>query len=417
MKILHVVQGYHPAIGGTEHLIKNVSEKLIELFGDQVTVYTTNAYNAFGFNERDQPLMPPGRETINGVRVRRYNVWRIWPKQGAKWQFEAYARGYPFNEYIRALWSGPICPRMFWDLCFTSRGFDVAAASSFPLLHMQYLSIAGRFNRWPVVLHGGLHPEDKWGFDRAMIWQAIRRCDAYIANTTYERDYLVAHGIPGKKITVIGVGVDLPAFLRADGDKVRTRYGWGGDPVVAFIGQHGWHKGIDTLIAAMSIVWREFPAARLLIAGARTPYSATIEGQIAALGKKERERITLVYNFPDEEKPRLFAACDVFAYPSGYESFGTAFVEAWAAGKPVIGCRAGAIPSVIDEGVDGLLVPYKEPRPLAEAILVLLKDEGLRDRLGSRGQAKVQERYTWDIVARKFREVYERALFSRRRKK
>jgi glycosyltransferase involved in cell wall biosynthesis len=90
----------------------------------------------------------------------------------------------------------------------------------------------------------------------------------------------------------------------------------------------------------------------------------------------------------------LLSAYDVFASPSGHESFGITFVEAWACGKPVIGTRVGAIPSVIDEGHDGLLVPYGDPHALANAILALLSDPPRGQEMGEARRQKVLAHYT-----------------------
>ena len=208
---------------------------------------------------------------------------------------------------------------------------------------------------------------------------------------------------------MIGVGVDAEPFVKADGIPFRRRHRLLGHPVVAFIGPQGGQKGIDTLLQAMGLVWSHAPEARLVIAGGRTSFSPRIEELVAGL-EEERDKVVLVHNFREEEKPEIFAACDVFAYPSGYESFGIAFLEAWASGKPVIGCRVGAIPTVVEDGRDGLLVPYQDVDRLAAAILRLLSDEELRARLGQRGREKVLTTYTWDRVAARFREVYQGAM-------
>ncbi len=92
---------------------------------------------------------------------------------------------------------------------------------------------------------------------------------------------------------------------------------------------------------------------------------------------------------------------------SGAESFGLTFVEAWAAGKPVIGCRSGAIPTVIDEWENGLLVPYQDVPQLAAAILELLTDDRICEQMGRRGKEKTLTQYTWDIAVARFRNVYE----------
>jgi glycosyltransferase involved in cell wall biosynthesis len=160
----------------------------------------------------------------------------------------------------------------------------------------------------------------------------------------------------------------------------------------------------------MQTVWQRVPEARLLLAGARRKYANQVEGMIAGMDRQLRERVTFLYDFPDELKPDLFAALDVFAYPSRYESFGIAFLEAWAAGKPVIGCRAGAIPDVISEGMDGLLVTPGDVNELAEAITNLLIDSTKAHIMGASGRTKTLDRYNWPGIARRFRSVYQQAI-------
>ena len=95
---------------------------------------------------------------------------------------------------------------------------------------------------------------------------------------------------------------------------------------------------------------------------------------VGRLAPALRDRVLLRFDFREDDKPRLVSVADVIAYPSQYESYGIAFLEAWAAGKPVIGCRCGAVAEVVHENADGLLVPYADPRALAAAIAALLDD-------------------------------------------
>jgi glycosyltransferase involved in cell wall biosynthesis len=119
--------------------------------------------------------------------------------------------------------------------------------------------------------------------------------------------------------------------------------------------------------------------------------------------------VGLLDNFTEEEKPSIFAACDMLAFPSGNESFGIVFLEAWAAGKPVIGARVGAIPSVVDEGKDGLLIRHQDVAELVTAIRNLVRQPELGRELGACGREKVQRRFTWDAIADQFRAVYIKA--------
>ena len=133
-----------------------------------------------------------------------------------------------------------------------------------------------------------------------------------------------------------------------------------GAPLIGFVGQLGGHKGVDDLVASMRIVWQHEPDAFLLIAGATTPFLATIEKAVRLLPAARRSRVRFLLDFDQRRKRDVLAALDVFASPSGYESFGLTFVEAWAAGLPVVGCRSGAIPTVVEHGRDGLLVGYRD---------------------------------------------------------
>ena len=404
MRVLHVTQGYWPAMGGTELVIQRVSEELVSRFHDQVTVFTTDCYSGEAFFNRRLPRMPVGSEEHNGVRIRRFHVESrlsgiVRRLQGPVWRYRL-----PGNEYLRTLAQGPRIRGLRREIAAFPA--DVIAASSFPLMHMfDALAAAKRAGR-PCVLIGGLHPDDHWGFQRRRIYDAIREA-AYIAYTTFEADYVIARGAKRERVFVVGAGVDVERFAAIDKREARRRLGLDEHaPTIGFIGQLGGHKGLDVLIRAMPEVWKRTPEARLLIAGARSMFVPHLEAMIQDLASSRRRRVTVRYDFPSEEKPDLFAAIDAFAYPSGYESFGIAFVEAWAAGKPVVGCLRGAVPSLVSDGVDGLLVPWQDPHALADALSTLIADPARAEAMGAAGRTKAYRRYTWRRVGEKFRDVY-----------
>ncbi|MGH9321244.1 MAG: glycosyltransferase family 4 protein [Vicinamibacteria bacterium] len=410
MDILHVVHGYFPALGGAETLIQGISEQLASRHGDRVLVLTPNGYNTEAFVDPRQPLLPVGEREIDGVTVRRLPVTNRFAPALFHLQRAAYHLRLPGNDRLRTWYGGPIVPGLARAI-ESFRG-DLVAAASFPLLHMYTTLDACRRSGKPLVFIGAIHPLDDWGYQRPMIYRAIRSADAYIALSSYERDYLVERcRVPEDKVTVVGVGIDPAPFELADGSEIRRRHEMGERPLVGFIGQQTAHKGIDALFLAMKLVWQERPETRLLVAGARTNVTPKLQAFFRErLNPRERARVTYLHNFSESEKPELFAACDIFAYPSWYESFGIAFLEAWSAGKPVVGARAGAVPAVVDEDQDGLLVTPRDPISLATALLRLLESGELRRRLGEAGRKKVETRYRWEVVSRKWREVYERVL-------
>jgi len=408
MRALHVVHGYPPSVGGCQWLTKNLSEQFVSRYHDKVTVFTTVAYHTEYFWRSDEPGMPAGVEEVNGVVVRRFAVFNRLNVLRMLLAGVAYRLRLPYNDWLRTIYNGPLIRGMAQAVA--SSGADVVFATAFPLMHM-YDALAGaRRAGIPIVFLGAIHTADTWGFDRKMIYRAIQQADAYIALTAFERDYLVGRGIQADKITVIGAGVDAEAFVKADGVLLRRQHGWGSDPVVAIVANQNARKRFDVLLKAMCCVWTVRSDARLLIAGSRTSYSCQIEEMISALPPEQQARVTVVSDFGEGEKPHLLAACDVFVLPSGFESFGIAFLEAWACGKPVIGARVGAIPSVIDEGCDGLLAAYGDADDLARAILQLLANPQRRAQMGEAGRRKVMKNHTWDIVADRVRAVYSEAI-------
>jgi glycosyltransferase involved in cell wall biosynthesis len=408
MKILHVTQGYDPAKGGTELLVQSVSEELVSQFGDEVTVFTTNCYSGDAFYTPGLPAMPVGWEELKGVRVRRFPV-RSWLSR-LFYPFRPTHRKlrFPGNQYLRTLYNGPIIPGL--ARAIREMDFDIVMASSFPLLHMYVALQAAHQTGRPCVLAGGLHPDDAWGFQRSMIYRAIRQADHYLAHTEFEARYVIERGALPEKVSAVGLGVDRKPFEATDPVEAKKRFNLGEEPVVGFIGQIGGHKGVDTLLKAMPLVWREVPQAKLLIAGARTLFAESMEASIRQFPPDDRAKIILQYDFSNEEKPWLFAATDIFAYPSGFESFGIAFVEAWAVKKPVIGCWRGAVPWVVDAGRNGLLVEFQNEWLLAEAILQLLKNPRWARSLGEAGYQKMLHRYNWPETARRYRAVYTQAI-------
>lgn len=408
MKSLHIVHGYYPSIGGSQWLVQNLSEQLVTRYQDEVTVFTTVAYNTDYFWRTDEPALPTGVEIINGVVVRRFPVFNRLNALRQIMAVGTYRLHLPYNDWLRTLYNGPLIPGM--TPAIAASDADIVFATAFPLMHMYYALWGARHAHVPLIFLGAIHTADQWGYNRPMIYRAIQQADAYIAHTSFERDCLLKRGIAADKIAIIGAGVTPDPFLKADGTLLRQHYGWGNDPVITLIAKQSPRKRFNVLLAAMQQVWPAIPDARLVLAGARTLYTPQLETLIQALPPEQQRQVTLIHDLPEANKANLLAACDVFVLPSGEESFGIAFLEAWACGKPVVGARVGAIPSVINEGVDGLLFKYDDPNNLAQALLGLLADQARRIQLGTAGQRKTLTNYTWETVTDRIRQIYTEAI-------
>jgi glycosyltransferase involved in cell wall biosynthesis len=159
-------------------------------------------------------------------------------------------------------------------------------------------------------------------------------------------------------------------------------------------------KGHPTLLRAAA----ELPEAVFAFAG-DGPLRLELEREAARLGVEDRVR----FLGHREDVPDLLAASDVFALPSLYEGSSLALLEAMAAGRAVISSSIGGTAELIEDGTNGLLVPPGDVGALSSAIRRLLRDDGLRARLGARGRDRVEanfaERATADAVEGVYSEV------------
>ncbi|MDQ1349737.1 MAG: hypothetical protein QG657_38 [Acidobacteriota bacterium] len=412
MKILHVVHAYEPALGGTEFLVKQVSEYLANDAKEDVTVFTTFAYNTALFTNPHAPSLPVERaeETLNGVKVRRFPVRNRWGRLLYYLQYIFYRLRLWGNGTLRMLFYGPISPLM--KKAIKESDADIIAAAPFPLNHTNY--VFKNRGKKPVVLIGCIHTADRHGFTNPRIVKNIKRAAGYVALTRHEKDYLAQRwGIDEKKIRVIGVGLSAAEeSVTVERKGIRQELGIADDaPVIAFVGQHGLHKGIETLLLAMPMVWEYFPGARVIIAGGTSPFSSLFKELAGFIESKPgAARVFFLENIDEAMKDDILAGCDIFTTPSGFESFGITILEAWRHRKPVVACRIHATMSLIEEYETGLLVDYKNPLELAEAVKELIADPGLRKKLGDKGFEKLTKNYSRRVVGKQYHDFYREVL-------
>jgi glycosyltransferase involved in cell wall biosynthesis len=420
MKILHVVHAYWPAIGGSEFLMQQVSEYLANKAEEDVTVYTTFAYNTSLFTTPHAPSLPEDKkeETLNGVKIRRFPVRNRWGKVLYVLQYILYRLRVWGNGRVRMLFYGPISPQM--KKAIKKSSADIIAAAPFPLNHTNY--VFKNQGKKPVVLIGCIHTTDKHGFTNPRIIKNIKRADGYIALTQHEKEYLTHQwGIDEKKICVIGVGIEVDTEPTPPGQQILRKLLEiaESDPIIAFVGQHGLHKGIETLLLAMPLVWHRFPEARLIIAGGMSPFTDAIkelslfidnQTNINTNKSKEEKRIFFLDNIDEQLKSEILSECDIFTTPSGFESFGITILEAWKRKKPVIACRIPATMNLIEEYETGMLVDYKNSRELAEALVELIADPHLRKIMGEKGYQKLIKEYSREVVGKQYYEFYQEVV-------
>jgi glycosyltransferase involved in cell wall biosynthesis len=167
-------------------------------------------------------------------------------------------------------------------------------------------------------------------------------------------------------------------------------------------------KGLLYAIRALPAVREKYPGAYLVSVGATSDmrWLSRLEAEADSLGVARYVRFLGVRR----DIPDLLRCCDLFVFPSLYEGLGISLVEAMASGRACVASRVGPIPEVIRHGVNGWLVPPADVRALADAVCLLLNDEGRRKRLGVSAAESARPRFHPEAAARKLEGVYEAAL-------
>lgn len=172
-----------------------------------------------------------------------------------------------------------------------------------------------------------------------------------------------------------------------------------GVPVALFLGRLHEKQGLDTLLDAAA----RLPDLHVWIAG-EGPLEAELKAQRTRLGLGHRVRFLGWRN----DRGALLAACDVVAFPSRYESFGTVTVDAWAASRPLVAADAVGPAAYVKDSVNGLLVAKNDVDALAAALGRVINDKSLAQKLVAGGRASYEAHFTKAAFQRDSLACYER---------
>jgi glycosyltransferase involved in cell wall biosynthesis len=240
-----------------------------------------------------------------------------------------------------------------------------------------------------------------------------------IAVSHYVKMELIGVGVDDQRITTVHHGVDVNTFHpNVSPDRILDRYPQlKGKPVILHPARMGMAKGCDVTIKAMTLVRERVPEAMLVLTGTKNTIDwglsqerdiAYLLDLIKLLGLKDN---VVVDVFPLCDMPELYSAADVVVYPSSLpEPFGLTMLEALASGKPIIVSRIGGMPEIIQDAIDGYVIPPRDFEALGARIVSLLENERLRRRLGTTGRETVRVHYPKEMMAERNLEIYSRVL-------
>jgi glycosyltransferase involved in cell wall biosynthesis len=231
-----------------------------------------------------------------------------------------------------------------------------------------------------------------------------RQVDCFVAASEAIRRMLLSDGIPDDRTVTIHEGIDVAHVLAAPRVNVHEAF-WlpHHAPLIGNVAALVPHKGQYHLIEAAHLVVQTVPDARFIILG-EGELREHLERQVR---ERRLEKHVLLPGFRTDVLGCI-KGFDVFVMSSVTEGLGTSLLDAMACARPIVATRTGGIPEVVEDGVNGLLVEPRDDRAMADAIVRLLKDDGLRQRMGHEGLARVQERFTVERMVAGTAGVYAR---------
>jgi phosphatidyl-myo-inositol dimannoside synthase len=369
-RVLIVTNDFPPRVGGVQQYVWNLTRRLPP---DRVAVLAPN-WPGWRGHDADQPFA-----------VHRWPTQFLWPTPDLARRIKSLVRGH------RA------------EAVLFGHGFPLPLAAGNSKHAAPYVVLTHGAEVWLART-----PAIAGTMRRALA--GAREVTAVSASTARSIRGLVPPGMP---LTVLHPGVDQNRFSpEVDGATVRQRHGLGDRPVVLCVSRLVPRKGQDVLIRALPMIHRLVPEATLLLVGGG-PHLAAL-GELAA--GSPSGSVVFAGEVPDEELPSYYAACDVFAMPCRsrwggleVEGFGIVFLEAAAAGKPVVAGRSGGADEAVADEVTGLLVEGREPKAVALGVTRLLLGGAASRQMGERGRARVEAEFTWDRQAGRLAEILRRA--------
>ncbi len=244
-----------------------------------------------------------------------------------------------------------------------------------------------------------------------------RGCRRLIASAQFIADNMRdSIGVPAGRIDVIGEGVDTEEFQPGDGSSFRREFGIPSTaPLFAIVAMLRGEKGHRTLLHAAREVLRKHPDARFAVVGGPVA-SDSIELELREILREKFSGLDpqpVVMTGFREDIANVMRAIDCLVVPSAEEAQTLVIPQAFATRKPVIGSRVGGIPELVEDGVNGLLIPPQEPAALAAAMDTIIAQPAMAGRLAQAGYELAHRELAIDKKMDLLLESYRKALAER----
>lgn len=286
-----------------------------------------------------------------------------------------------------------------WD----AEGFVFSLIKPIPLvirLETPLFKVA-EIQQWPIT--------KDLRFANWMEGEAVRRADRAIA-ISKDIGSLIGrhHNILNEHIELCPLGIELPDENQLSVNPKDNNLN------ILFVGRLEKRKGIETLFKAIPVVLDKLQDTQFYIVGKDTdlaPDGGSYKQYLLKnLDKKYHGNVKFIGYVNDTELKNYYKNCDLFVAPSLYESFGLIFLEAMAWGKPVIGCKIGGVPEIVEDGKDGILIQPDNENALAGAIIKLINEEETRIKMGMDGRRKIEHILSIKNFAERTYNIYKNII-------
>lgn len=427
-EVLLLPTRFFPSISGAEFYFQRLAEILISNYNYNIDIYTSNAIDFKALRDSSGKIITKNDKyffNVNNLKIYRFPVeYGIHENDilDKLKSIPAYKElNLPDRSLKKFINNGPFLESLLVSLLGKfSLNYDLIHTTFFPYFNCIISLIVGKAISKPVICTPFFHFSNPRYLDEEII-EVLKRFDYLIACTNLEKKFLTQEcNINPKKIEVIPMGVDYEKFKILPRKSPKIGYfkqKFFNDQerkyrLILFCGYKNYEKGALSILKAIPYILKKNKKIYYVFIG---PSTIAFNKELSKISKLNNSRIINfspdnMTGYFDKKKIAAFKEADIYLMPSRSDAFGISFLEAWAAGKPVIGARIGATPEVIRENIDGLLVEFDNPIDIAQKVNLLLKNKKLKKKLGFNGQLKVIQNYTWEKVAQKTHSLYQKIL-------
>lgn len=380
MNILVFAGSFYPFSGGYENFIYNLSIKLIEK-GHIISILTMNTEHSAPF------------EKLDGIKVHRIPCWN------------ALNRTFPIPKpSIKSLRIFHMLYKNDCDLINTHTRFFItsfigtifAKIKHIPHIHIEHGSTHSVLTNKFVSLVNVV-------YDHSIGWLIVKLANKNVGISSSSCDFLKHIG--DNRPNLILDGIDIDVFKKVDTD-LKDRMGLKNNFIIVFIGRLVYAKGAQDLIKIFPRIKNKRQNIKALLVG-DGPYRNELEGMIP---DEFKDDILFLGTKTQQEISEILNMADIFVNLSYSEGFGITVLEAGAVGVPVVATKVGGVPELIKDYETGISIKPGDYDHLYKAIVELMDDSSLREKMGNNIAIEIKTNYGWDTTVNKYERLFERSI-------